>query len=170
MANCQLHPPLKSSLTDLETKPASDNGVSSSQPLCPEPSIFSVVPRTLHADSPHFLPSSDLIPESCPKLPQTESFHQVAPQAIVSHVSTSCMVGAIRKPSMLSQFVTPAPVRGSTLVPQGLSKDISWGMVSILVCFLLTLNATLIKHKKTEGRVDQTDVDFNEVDAQICST
>ena len=32
---------------------------------------------------------------------------------------------------------------------------------------LLTLNATLIEYKKPEGCVDQTDVDFNEVDAQI---
>ena len=68
---------------------------------------------------------------------------------------------------MLSQFITPTPIRGSMLVPQGLPKDISWCMVSISVCFLLTLNATLIEHKKTEGHVDQTDMDFDEVDAQI---
>ena len=32
---------------------------------------------------------------------------------------------------------------------------------------LLTPNATLIEYKKPEGHVDQTDVDFDEVDAQI---
>ncbi|KAH0831093.1 hypothetical protein J3R83DRAFT_13655 [Lanmaoa asiatica] len=144
MANCQLRPPSKSSLTDLETEPASDSGIPSSQPLCPEPSVLSVVPGTPHADSPHSLPSL----ESRPKIPQTESFRRVASQAIVSQVSTPSAVGTIRKSSTLSQFVTPAPVRGSLLVPRGLPNDVSWGT-------------------KHEGRVDQTDVDFDEADAQI---
>jgi cytochrome c1 len=68
---------------------------------------------------------------------------------------------------MLSQFVTPAPVRGSSLVPWGLQRDISWGTVCISACYLLTPNAVLIEYEKPEGRIDQTDMDFDKVDAQI---
>jgi hypothetical protein len=117
MVNCQLHLPSESFLTDLETELASDSGTSSSQPLRPEPSILSTIPGTPHADLPCSLPSPDFVPELHPKIPQTEPFRRVASQAIVSYVGTPSAVGAIRKPSMLSQFVLQTHINFPRFLP-----------------------------------------------------
>lgn len=113
------HSPSLSSITDRENGPASDGG----PPGVPQhlPSELSnslaTVPETPHGSFPYSkFPSSDSIPTSSPNAPPPEvkRRHRIAPFAI----GTPSAVGAIRKSHTVLQFATPAPVKGSPLVPQ----------------------------------------------------
>lgn len=115
------HSPSLSSITDRENEPASDGGPGIPQHLPSELSIsLATVPETPHGSFPHCkFPSSDhSIPTSSPNAPPPEVKRRprITPFGIT--IGTPSAVGAIRKSHTVLQFATPAPVKGSPLVPQ----------------------------------------------------
>ncbi|KAF8417100.1 hypothetical protein L210DRAFT_3511522 [Boletus edulis BED1] len=159
MANSQFLPASESSLTDLETEPSSESGIP--QATHSELSALSVVPETPHANSPHSFPYPDPIPQSRPWMPLTQP-RRVVPQA-TSHIGTPSAVGAIQKSNVLSRFVTPAPIKGSSFVPRDLAK-ISWITVGVSAHSLQIQRSSI---KKPGDHADQAESDFDEKDAQL---